>query len=203
MKWLLLASVWVLFSSCVNSPESDKENARVETPIGGSSVPTLFTELDSIVFNQLDFAYRSDQLSALDPFDTEIVIYSEKARSMLTKDTSLFLDVKSYAFGNNEGYDALYVKTKFNPKGWYASFDRNYDIACKTISDTSGFNPENWFVKRQFDDTDGFVCNESDRQFSVSMTLYIYHFLDLGFSFDPMSQLGGYDGGKVRIYYWR
>jgi hypothetical protein len=98
MKWLFVAGIWVAVLGCVNNPETEKETADNEAPLGSTPAPTLFTELDSIVFNQWDYAYSRDKLGNTNSDGKDTPIYSEKGMSKLTQDTSLFLLDTAYAF---------------------------------------------------------------------------------------------------------
>jgi hypothetical protein len=173
----------------LSNPENSEQNPR-ENPSG--NVTTLYTELDSIVFNLLDFAYFNSQ------WDEDTVVFSIEALGMLTRDTLLFQRDNAFFQGFED--TAVFLRTKFAPKGWLAFVDMEDFLLCRP-DDASGDKP--WFARRIRED--GFESNcfrNADRS-PATRSLWIAHYQGKGFLLDRNTPVGDFGLGKTRVYYWR
>ncbi len=201
MRWVLVLFASIIIVGCINNSETSKESSDGSSRVNPAT-PQLFTELDSIVFNQWDYAYMRNKEEMLNNSDHLEFQISARGRSMLTHDTSQFFSDSIY-YSDELAVSTLFVRTKFTPKGWDAFIDRKNDIGCKVVIDLNAPEQQDWLVKSALDDSTFMLCKENTHLSQTVNRLQPIYYINIGFSFDFAGPIGGYDGGKVRIYYWR
>lgn len=201
MRWLLGILASSILLGCIGNSEKSEESPD-ESNQNIPSTPKLFTELDSIVFNQLDYAYMRNKGNVLENPNDSAVRFSERGKRMLTQDTNQFFFDSVY-YTEDDPVVTLFVRTKFIPKGWDAFVDRKNDIGCKIVRDADAPEQQDWLIESALGDSTFLLCNEKIRFFQNVYRLQPIYYVNKGFSFDPAGPIGSYDGGKIRIYYWR
>lgn len=184
-----MAAMCVL-AGCVEDP--DESSASGPNGSNGGT-PGLYTELDSIVFGQLDFLYFHHTRSQMQ------TRFSPAAMALLSDDTLLFKLDSVYHYDSTPSVET-FLRTKFEPKGWLAYHDVHKNVICKP--DSSG-QSTGWFIRLEEDPEFVRSCTLVSDTSPISYQVYTVHYPGKGFVFYMGSSITGLGLGKARLYYWR